>query len=72
MDINEIKKMPVATRILIAQDIWDSIEDKDGIELTDEIRAELDSRIERHKSGEATYYSLEESRERNTKFRNDL
>ncbi|WP_373518687.1 addiction module protein, partial [Pricia sp.] len=45
MDIKEIKKMPVATRILIAQDIWDSIEDKDGIELTDEIKAELDSRI---------------------------
>jgi len=72
MDIKEIKKMPVAMRILIVQDIWDSIENKDGIELSEEIKAELDSRIERHESGEATYYSLEESRERNAKFRNDL
>ncbi|MBW8245189.1 addiction module protein [Muricauda oceani] len=72
MDIQDIKKMPVAKRILIAQDIWDSIEDKDSIELSDEMKTELDSRIDHHKSGGAKYYSLEESRKRNAKLRNDL
>jgi len=69
MDITEIKKLPKAKQILLAQDIWDSLE-KDGIELTDEVRAELDSRLKHHNSGKAKYYSLEESRARNAAVRN--
>ena len=71
MNIKEIKKLPKAKQILLAQDIWDSLE-KDGIELSNEIKSELDSRLKHHSSGKAKYYSLEESRKRNTAIRNDL
>lgn len=59
MDIQGIKKMPVAKCILIAQDIWDSIEDKDSIELNDGTKAELDRCIAHHTSGNAKYYFKE-------------
>ena len=73
MDIQEIKKLSASKRILLAQEIWDSIEDKEQeIELTDEIKTELDRRLERHKSGEAKYYSLEEVREKIAKKRDGL
>jgi putative addiction module component (TIGR02574 family) len=68
----DIKNIPVAKRILLAQEIWDSIEDKQEIELSDEIKVELDNRIERHNSGKGKYYDLEESRARNAKLRNGL
>lgn len=72
MEIKGIKNIPVAKRILLVQEIWDSIEDKQEIELSDEIKIELDNRLERHNSGKAKYYSLEESRARNAKLRNEL
>ena len=50
MAIQEIKKMSQSKRILLAQEIWDSI-NGDAIELTDAIKKELDSRLERHKTG---------------------
>jgi len=59
MDIQEIKKMGQSKRILLAQEIWDSI-DGDSIELTDAIKKELDSRLERHKEGGTKYYTLAE------------
>lgn len=59
MDIQEIKKMSQSKRILLAQEIWDSIEG-DSIELTDAIKKELDSRLERHKAGKTKYYTLDE------------
>ncbi|MEO0902759.1 MAG: addiction module protein, partial [Bacteroidota bacterium] len=62
MNIQEIKKLSVAKKIVLAQDIWESIDD--SIELTDEIKAELDSRIERHQKGEGKYFTLEEAKEK--------
>lgn len=74
MDIKELKKMPVAKRILLAQELWDSIDDgdKQKMNLSDEIKAELDNRIEHHRSGKATYYTIEEIRERNAKKRDEI
>lgn len=72
MDINEIKKLPKAKQILLAQDIWDSLEKDKDIVLSDETKAELDRRIALDDSGTGTYYSLEESRKRNAKLRNGL
>jgi len=60
MDLTEIKKMPPAKRILVVQEIWDSIAEKEEIELTDETKAELDRRLERHRSGEAEYFTLKD------------
>jgi putative addiction module component (TIGR02574 family) len=59
MDIQEINKLSQSKRILLAQEIWDSI-DGDSIELTDAIKKELDCRLERHKKGETKYYTLAE------------
>jgi len=59
MDIQEIKKMGQSERILLAQEIWDSI-DGDSIELTDAIKKELDNRLERHKKGGTKYYTIAE------------
>ena len=59
MAIQEIKKMSQFKRILLAQEIWDSI-NGDAIELTDAIKKELDSRLERHKTGKTKYHTLEE------------
>ena len=74
MDIKELKKIPVAERILLVQELWDSIEHegKQEIDLSNEIKAELDKRIDRHRSGKAKYYTVEEVRERNAKRRNGL
>ena len=69
---NEILKMPTDKKILLANDIWDSISNKQELELSDDIKAELDNRIERHESGEAKYYTLEEIRERISKRRREL
>ena len=71
MDITEIKKLPKAKQILLVQDIWDLLE-KDALELTDEIKAELDNRLKHHNSGEGKYYTLEESRKRNAERRNGI
>lgn len=65
----EIKKLPIAKRILLVQDIWDSIEKKQDLALSDEIKAELDNRIERHKSGQAHYFSVEEVRQKLSQLR---
>ena len=72
MDIKEINKLSRTKRILLVQDIWDSLEDKEDLELSEEVKAELDRRIEHHESGKATYYSMEESRARNAKLRNGI
>tara|TARA_A100000171_G_C2136917_1_gene151018 strand:+ start:839 stop:1051 length:213 start_codon:yes stop_codon:yes gene_type:complete len=69
MDLQEIKKIPRAKRILLVQEIWDSLEQKEDLELSDEVKAELDHRLARHESGEATYFSLEEVREKLAKLR---
>lgn len=43
----EIKKLSVAERILLAQDIWDSIaEEQESLSVTDAQRKELDRRID--------------------------
>jgi putative addiction module component (TIGR02574 family) len=69
MHLDEIKKMPQTKQIQLVQDIWDSLI-KDNIELTVEMKVELESRLAYHKAGKAKYYSLEESRKRNDAFRN--
>lgn len=52
--LENIKKLSVAERILIVEDIWDSIiSSKENFPLTDEQKKELDSRLEAyHKNPE--------------------
>ena len=47
MDIEEIKKLPKAKQILLVQDIWDSLGKDKDFELSEEVKAELDGRLDR-------------------------
>lgn len=59
MDIKEILKMSASRRILLAQEIWDSVPEN-SIELTDSIKKELDNRLESHESKVMKYYTMDE------------
>ncbi len=61
MDIKEYKKLSPSRRILLVQEIWDSISEE-PIELSDQIKKELDSRLERHKNSEGKNFTLEEAK----------
>lgn len=61
MNIQEIKNLSQAKKIVLVQDIWEDI-NKDSLELTDAIKAELDSRLERHEKGEGSNFTLEEAK----------
>lgn len=50
ISLEGIKKLSVAERILIIEDIWDSIySSEEDLPLTDEQKSELDSRLESYK-----------------------
>ena len=59
MDIKKILKMSTSRRILLAQEIWDSVPEN-SIELSDSIIEELDNRLKLHNSKEMEYYTLDE------------
>jgi putative addiction module component (TIGR02574 family) len=59
MDIKEILKMSASKRILLAQEIWDSVPEN-SIELSESVKQELDNRIKIHENGEMKYYSIDE------------
>jgi putative addiction module component (TIGR02574 family) len=51
MTFAEIVKLSVPERILLVEEIWDSIADEpDALQLTDEQKAELDRRLEAHRA----------------------
>ncbi len=48
--LEDIKKLSVAERILLVEDIWDSISSSgEELPITDEQKKELDSRLESYK-----------------------
>lgn len=50
VSIDEIRRLSVTERILLVEDIWDSIADEaDAVPLTDAQREELDARLARFK-----------------------
>lgn len=62
--IEDIKKLSVAERILIVEDIWDSISTSgEELPITDEQRKELDSRLEAYKKNPAEGKSWKEVRD---------
>ena len=63
--LEEAVKLPVAERIKLVEDIWDSISDESvAVELTPEQQAELDRRIEYHRQNPDDVIPWEEVRER--------
>ncbi len=62
IDLKEIKKLSVDERILIVEEIWDSIAEVSSSEgkLTKEQEDEVSRRIDLHESGQGKTYTWEE------------
>lgn len=56
MKIKDIKKFSNAEKIILAEQLWDSVAKKE-IELSDEIKNELDHRLHIIEEGKTEYYS---------------
>lgn len=56
VNLQEILKLSSSERILVIEKIWDSIDPED-IEINDAQKLELDTRLERYKSGESKFHS---------------
>lgn len=63
MKIGELLKLSPSKRILLAQQLWDSVPAED-IPLSNSIKKELDVRLQAHEKEEMKYYTREELREK--------
>jgi putative addiction module component (TIGR02574 family) len=59
MKIKDISKFSTAEKIVLAEQLWDSISKKD-ITITEEIKKELDHRLNLVEEGKTEIYSWEE------------
>lgn len=69
MEIKDLSKYSNAEKIILAEQLWDSISKKD-IELSNEIQQELDVRLQLLKEGKTELYSMEEVKKHINKIRN--
>ena len=64
-DLPEISKLSTPEKILLVEDLWDSITvDESSIPVPESHIAELDKRLERHRSAPGTLRSLDDLRTR--------
>lgn len=59
MQIKDLSKYSDAEKIVLAEQIWDSISKKD-IEISSEVKYELDHRIQKLEEGKSELYTWEE------------
>jgi len=59
MKIKDIKKYSTAEKIILAEELWDSVAKKE-IELSDEIKNELDCRLQIIEEDKTEYYTWNE------------
>ena len=59
MEIKDIDKITTAEKIVLVEQLWDSISKKD-IELSSEIKWELDFRLQKVEEGRAEYFTWQE------------
>ena len=69
MGIKDLSKYSTAEKIILAEQLWDSISKKD-IELSHEIQQELDVRLQLLEEGKTELYSMEEVKKHINKIRN--
>jgi putative addiction module component (TIGR02574 family) len=69
MEIKDLSKYSTAEKIILAEQLWDSISKKD-IELSHEIQQELDVRLQLLEEGKTELYSMEEVKKHIYKIRN--
>lgn len=59
MEIDKLLNLSPSRRILLAQKLWDSVP-KENINLSDNIKKELDNRMQAHQNGQMSYYTRDE------------
>jgi len=59
MEIKNLSKYSNAEKIVLAEQLWDSISKKD-IEISDELKIELDIRLQNLEEGKSELYTWEE------------
>jgi putative addiction module component (TIGR02574 family) len=69
MEIKDLSKYSNAEKIILAEQLWDSVS-KNDIELSHEIQQELDVRLQLVEEGKTELYSLEEVKKHINKVRN--
>lgn len=69
MEIKDLSKYSNAEKIILAEQLWDSVSKKD-IDLSKEIQQELDYRLQLLEEGKTELYSLEEVKKHIIKVRN--
>lgn len=63
MDVKDLQKYSNAEKILLAEELWDSITKKE-LELPDETINELDLRLKKLEEGDTQLYTWQEVKER--------
>jgi putative addiction module component (TIGR02574 family) len=64
-DIPEIERLSTAEKILLVEDIWDSISSEEAaVPVPQSHMAELDRRLEKYKSGPGELLSLDDLKKR--------
>lgn len=59
MEIKNLSKYSNAEKIVLAEQLWDSVS-KEDLEISDEVRKELDIRIKNLEEGKTELYTWEE------------
>ena len=59
MEIKNLSKYSNAEKIILAEQLWDSIS-KEDLEISDEVKRELDIRIKNLEEGKTELYTWEE------------
>lgn len=59
MEIKNLNKISTAEKIVLAEQLWDSISKKE-IEISSEIKSELDYRLQKVEEGTTEYYTWDE------------
>lgn len=64
-DLPEISKLSTPEKILLVEDLWDSISaDESSIPVPESHKAELDERLKRHRSDSGALLSLDDLKSR--------
>lgn len=65
IDIPQIKKLSIPEKILLVEDMWDSISSEESVvPIPESHMVELDRRLTRHKQSHGRLLSLDELREK--------
>lgn len=59
MEIKNLNKISTAEKIVLAEQLWDSVSKKE-IEISSDIKSELDFRLQKVEEGTTEYYTWDE------------